>query len=180
MIELSQDQLSFIAVRVAGLSLSVELDGLHIYHHKGVAICPVCKWNPITNVAHEGLVLRALARKYSRQIESRTNKAIERLRQACGIAWLALDLDPENSPPQWSKEDAGRIIQETLYDLKGDNGMDIKKLSTIKSHELAYLMLSSENQDIYFHHKLRGKIMPEEIQVCVTAMETTKEGVVLS
>ncbi|MBT4085522.1 MAG: hypothetical protein HOE83_17185 [Alphaproteobacteria bacterium] len=33
---------------------------------------------------------------------------------AAGIALIALDLDPENSPPQWTPEDAGNLLKAAL------------------------------------------------------------------
>lgn len=39
---------------------------------------------------------------------------IDNLRHAAGIAMIALDLEPENRPPQWSKQEAFDLLESAL------------------------------------------------------------------
>lgn len=42
------------------------------------------------------------------------------LARACMIALIALDLDPENSPPQWSRKEAGEELRAALKAVNHD------------------------------------------------------------
>ncbi len=46
------------------------------------------------------------------------NKVLGGIEESLHIGIIALDLDPENSPPQWSKEEANKKLTEALVQLK--------------------------------------------------------------
>ena len=50
----------------------------------------------------------------SKTDEVSTDDKLERLSKAAEIALIALSDDPENRPPQWSKEDAVNALREAL------------------------------------------------------------------
>lgn len=59
---------------------------------------------------------------------------VKRLREECEIALIALDLDSENSPPQWSRKEAGAKLRKVLKGANGEEGAAVAEQESEVNH----------------------------------------------